>query len=285
MEQIFFRPMQKTDLSRVAELEKLCFRSPWSYNALAGELKNNAAHYRVAEKNGVVIGYAGMWLILDEAHITNVAITPEERGLGYGRALMLTMMHLAVSLGAVDMTLEVRESNLTAQSLYYALGFEKAGMRKKYYSDTGESAYILWLKSIKSHLLSERSIPMKQAIITNNAPAAVGPYSHAIVSGSFVFTSGMLGSDPSTGKLKEGVEAQTEQAFKNLKAVLEASGAALSDIVKTTVFINDMKDFPLVNKIYGSYFDDAFPARSCVQVAALPAGGLVEIEAVAILNK
>jgi len=285
MEQIFFRPMQKVDLSRVAELEKICFRSPWSYNALAGELKNDAAHYRVAEKSGIVIGYAGMWLILDEAHITNVAISPEERGFGYGRALMLTMMRLAVSLGAVDMTLEVRETNLAAQSLYYALGFEKAGIRKKYYSDTGESAYILWLKNIKSHLPSERSIPMKQPIITNNAPAAVGPYSHAIVSGPFVFTSGMLGTDPATGKLKEGVEAQAEQALKNLKAVLDASGAAFSDIVKTTVFLNDMKDFPLVNKIYGSHFDGAFPARSCVQVAALPAGGLVEIEAVAILNK
>ena len=277
--------MQKTDLSRVAELEKLCFRSPWSYNALAGELKNNAAHYRVAEKNGVVIGYAGMWLILDEAHITNVAITPEERGLGYGRALMLTMMHLAVSLGAVDMTLEVRESNLTAQSLYYALGFEKAGTRRKYYSDTGEDAYILWLRDIKSRLVSERSFSMKQPVNAPNAPAAIGPYCHAVKSGPFVFTSGQLGIDPATSTLREGVEAQAEQALKNLAAVLEASGASLKDVVKCTIFLADMKDFPLVNKIYGAHFEGAYPARSCVQVAALPAGGLVEIEAVAALEK
>ena len=149
---IAFRPMQKADLDRVAELEKLCFRTPWSYNALAGELKNSVARYRVAEQNGVVIGYAGMWVIYDEAHITNVAIAPDARGHGYGRALMLEMMQLALSLGAAMMTLEVRESNLTAQSLYYSLGFEKAGVRKKYYSDTGESAYILWLKDIKSQL-------------------------------------------------------------------------------------------------------------------------------------
>ncbi|HWS30097.1 MAG TPA: ribosomal protein S18-alanine N-acetyltransferase [Clostridia bacterium] len=285
MDQIFFRPMQKADLNRVAELEKICFRSPWSYNALAGELKNDVAHYRVAEKSGVVIGYAGMWLICNEAHITNVAIAPVERGKGFGRALMLTMMRLAVSLGADDMTLEVRESNLPAQSLYYKLGFEKAGVRKKYYSDTGESAYILWLKNIKSHLPSERSISMKQTIISNNAPAAIGPYSHAVISGSFVFTCGLLGVDPATGKLKEGVEAQAEQALVNLNAVLNAAGASLSDVVKTTVFLHDMKDFPLVNKIYGAHFEGGFPARSCVQVAALPAGGLVEIEAVAALSK
>jgi 2-iminobutanoate/2-iminopropanoate deaminase len=277
--------MEVCDVEAVAKLETICFSMPWSKSSLLDELKNSCSRYTVLEKDGKIVAYSGMWLIIDEAHITNVAISPEERGFGYGRALMLTMMRLAVSLGAVDMTLEVRETNLAAQSLYYSLGFEKAGIRKKYYSDTGESAYILWLKNIKSHLPSERSIPMKQPIITNNAPAAVGPYSHAVVSGSFVFTSGMLGTDPATGKLKEGVEAQTEQALKNLKAVLDASGAAFSDIVKTTVFLNDMKDFPLVNKIYGSHFDGAFPARSCIQVAALPAGGLVEIEAVAILNK
>lgn len=277
--------MQKADIARVAELEKQSFRTPWSYNALAGELKNDVAHYRVAIQNGAVIGYAGMWLIFEEAHITNVAIAPEARGNGYGRALMICMMELASSLGAEKMTLEVRESNLRAQSLYSSLGFEKFGVRKKYYSDTGESAYILWLKDIASSLQKERSIPMKKTVSASNAPAAIGPYSHAAVSGPFVFTSGQLGFDPATGKLKEGVEAQAEQALQNLKAVLEAAGATLDDIVKTTIFLADMKDFPLVNKIYGAQFTGDFPARSCVQVAALPAGGLVEIEAVAALNK
>ena len=123
---------------------------------------------------------------------------------------------------------------------------------------------------------------MKQAIIAQNAPAAVGPYSHAVKHGSMVFTSGQLGLDPATGKLAGDVEAQAVQAMENLKTVLAASGATLSDVVKTTVFLADMKDFPAVNKIYGSYFEGTFPARSCVQVAALPAGGLVEVEAVAI---
>ncbi len=125
---------------------------------------------------------------------------------------------------------------------------------------------------------------MKQPIIAKNAPAAIGPYSHAVVSGQFVFTSGQLGFDPENGKLKEGVEAQAEQALTNLKTVLEAAGASLESVVKTTVFLADMKDFPLVNKIYGTYFNGNFPARSCVQVAALPAGGLVEVEAIAMLK-
>ena len=125
---------------------------------------------------------------------------------------------------------------------------------------------------------------MKQPIIAKNAPAAIGPYSHAVVSGQFVFTSGQLGFDPENGKLKEGVEAQAEQALTNLKTVLEAAGSSLESVVKTTVFLADMKDFPLVNKIYGTYFNGDFPARSCVQVAALPAGGLVEVEAVATLK-
>ena len=125
---------------------------------------------------------------------------------------------------------------------------------------------------------------MKQTIIAKNAPAAIGPYSHAVVSGQFVFTSGQLGFDPENGKLKEGVEAQAEQALTNLKTVLEAAGASLESVVKTTVFLADMKDFPLVNKIYGTYFNGNFPARSCVQVAALPTGGLVEVEAIAMLK-
>lgn len=277
--------MQKADLDRVAELEKLCFRTPWSYNALAGELKNEVARYLVAEKDGIVIGYAGMWVIFEEAHISNVAIAPDFRGKSYGRALMLEMMRLAVSRGASEMTLEVRKSNLVAQALYASLGFEKAGTRRKYYSDTGEDAYILWLRDIKSRLVSERSFSMKQPVNAPNAPAAIGPYCHAVKSGPFVFTSGQLGIDPATSTLREGVEAQAEQALKNLAAVLEASGASLKDVVKCTIFLADMKDFPLVNKIYGAHFEGAYPARSCVQVAALPAGGLVEIEAVAALEK
>ena len=124
---------------------------------------------------------------------------------------------------------------------------------------------------------------MKKTVITaQNAPAAVGPYSHAVMAGDVLFTSGQLGLDPATGELKEGVEAQTTQALENLKAVLEAAGLSMKNVVKTVVFLDNMGDFAADNAIYATYFEGDTPARSCVQVAALPKGGLVEIEAVAV---
>ncbi len=123
---------------------------------------------------------------------------------------------------------------------------------------------------------------MKEIIVAENAPAAIGPYSHAVVINDMVFTSGQLGLIPETGKLPEGVEAQTEQALINLRNVLKASGADMEHVVKTTVFVQDLADFAKVNAIYAKFFATNPPARSCVQVAKLPAGGLVEIEAVAV---
>ncbi len=126
---------------------------------------------------------------------------------------------------------------------------------------------------------------MKKIISANNAPAAIGPYNHAVVAGNMVFTSGQIGLVPETGKLAEGgVEAQAVQALKNLEAVLVASGSSMADVVKTTVFVKDMNDFAKVNKIYGEAFGDNFPARSCVEVAKLPAGALVEVEAIGIVK-
>ena len=122
---------------------------------------------------------------------------------------------------------------------------------------------------------------MKQVVNAQNAPAAIGPYSHCVKVGKMVFTSGQIGIDPAVGGLVEGVEAQTIQ---NLKAVLEAAGSSMENIVKTTVFVKDMNDFAKVNKLYGMMIPAPFPARSCVEVAALPAGALVEIEAMALLN-
>lgn len=140
--------MQAKDLDRVEELEKICFRTPWSRAALASELKNSVAHYLVCECCGTVVAYAGMWVLYDEAHITNVAVAPEERGRGLGRRMMLCMMRAALLFKATSMTLEVREHNYVAQSLYTSLDFEKAGERKGYYYDTGESAYIMWNRDI-----------------------------------------------------------------------------------------------------------------------------------------
>lgn len=118
-------------------------------------------------------------------------------------------------------------------------------------------------------------------IYTQSAPAAVGPYSQAIRSGNLLLTSGQLGLDPETGNLPEGVEAQTEQSLKNIDAILSAAGFARTDVVKTTVFIRNMGDFGRVNEIYAAYFGEHKPARSCVEVSALPKGGLVEIEVIA----
>jgi len=122
----------------------------------------------------------------------------------------------------------------------------------------------------------------KIVVTAEKAPVAIGPYSAAIRVGDFVYTSGQLGLDPASGNLVEGgVEAETRQALENLKAVLEAAGAGLKDVVKTTVFLRDMGEFAKMNAIYAGFFIEKPPARSAVQVAALPKGGAVEIEAVA----
>ena len=122
----------------------------------------------------------------------------------------------------------------------------------------------------------------RTTINAQNAPAAVGPYVHAVMTGDIVFTSGQLGLIPETGVLAEGVEAQAEQAIKNLAAVLDAAGMTLANVVKTTVFLADINDFAAINAIYANYFTGDAPARSCVQAAALPKGGLFEIEAIAV---
>ncbi|MCD6291123.1 MAG: RidA family protein [Anaerolineae bacterium] len=124
---------------------------------------------------------------------------------------------------------------------------------------------------------------MKREIIaTDRAPAAVGPYSQAVRVGDFIFTAGQIGVDPATGKLRSSVEDQTRQILANLQAVLTAAGSGLDQIIKTTIFLVDIADFASVNAVYGEVFPNTPPARSTVQVAALPLGALVEIEAIAL---
>ena len=125
----------------------------------------------------------------------------------------------------------------------------------------------------------------KQIIHTERAPKAIGPYSQAVKANGFLYTSGQLGINPETGKLGACVECQTHNAMKNLGAILKEAGLDYSSIIKTTIFVADLADFATVNTVYASYFDGDYPARSCVQVAALPLGGLVEIECVAALNQ
>lgn len=120
---------------------------------------------------------------------------------------------------------------------------------------------------------------------TDQAPAAIGPYSQAVIAGNFVFTAGQIALDAATGQIVPGdVTAQTERVLRNLTAVLESAGATWGDVVKTTVYLQDMADFPKVNEIYGRMIGDARPARSTVQVAGLPRGVLVEIDAIAHLG-
>ena len=120
---------------------------------------------------------------------------------------------------------------------------------------------------------------MKQ-ISTANAPAAIGPYSQAIISGGLLYCSGQIPVEPATGVLPDGVMAQAEQAFTNLKNLIAAAGASIDNTIKTTVFIKDMNDFAVINEIYAKYFTAPFPARSCVEVARLPKDVLLEVEAI-----
>lgn len=122
-----------------------------------------------------------------------------------------------------------------------------------------------------------------KTVSTDKAPAAIGPYSQAQIVGNMVYTSGQIPIDPATGTIVEGLEAQANQVFKNIAALLEAAGSHISKVVKTTVFIKNMDDFAAINAVYGQYFTQPYPARSCVEVARLPKDVLLECEVIAEL--
>ena len=125
---------------------------------------------------------------------------------------------------------------------------------------------------------------MRKIVATDKAPAAIGPYAQANIIVDMFITSGQIPIDPATGNLVEGdIEAQTKQVFENLKAVLEAAGSGLDKIVKTTCFMDNMNDFAKMNEVYASFFSGDYPSRSAVEVAKLPKGALIEIEAIAYL--
>ncbi|WP_424767966.1 ribosomal protein S18-alanine N-acetyltransferase [Paenibacillus sp. sgz302251] len=142
---LVYREMELNDIDAIIAIEQEAFTSPWTAEAFTNELINNMfARYMVMELNGEVIGYGGMWIIMDEAHVTNIAIRSDFRGQGLGDRFMRELQRTAVFLGAVKMTLEVRVSNEVAQGLYRKHGFEPSGIRPQYYSDNNEDALIMW---------------------------------------------------------------------------------------------------------------------------------------------
>ena len=148
-ESITVRPMVMTDVDGVMAVEHDSFLTPWSRSAFEEELaQNRLARYIVAVENGEIVGYAGTWLVINEAHVTNVAVSGQRRREGIGRLLMQKLMELARDNDMESMTLEVRVSNAAARHLYQQLGFVEAGIRKNYYTETKEDALILWCEKL-----------------------------------------------------------------------------------------------------------------------------------------
>ena len=142
------RPMTHGDIAAVVPIEQVCFGDRWTPESFAAEIDNPASTYLVAERNGEVVGYAGFWLILEEAHITTIAINPSFQGLKMGEQLLLALIHAAESRGAKWLTLEVRASNVVAQRLYEKYGFSSLGRRRGYYQNDGEDALVMWTENI-----------------------------------------------------------------------------------------------------------------------------------------
>ncbi|MCM2535453.1 ribosomal protein S18-alanine N-acetyltransferase [Neobacillus pocheonensis] len=141
-----FRYMREEDIDQILEVEHASFTTPWSREAFMNELYNNKfAVYIVLEEDKKIIGYCGAWIVIDEAHVTNVAILPEYRGRKLGEELLKKLMSVAMEMGTKSMTLEVRVSNHVAQSLYRKLGFQNGGIRKNYYSDNQEDGLVMWV--------------------------------------------------------------------------------------------------------------------------------------------
>jgi len=153
LDALMFRSMTLEDLPDIVAIEQDAFTSPWTEEAFRNELTNNMfAKYMAMELDGAVIGYGGMWVIMDEAHITNIAIHSTYRGMGLGHRLLLELQRTALFFGAVKMTLEVRVTNEHAQRLYRKHGFEPAGIRPGYYSDNNEDALIMWAELDREQL-------------------------------------------------------------------------------------------------------------------------------------
>ncbi len=156
--------MSSADIPAVLEIEHRSFPTPWPRDAYVHELENNrTAVYMVARREGVLVGYAGMWVVLDEAHITTIAVDPPQRGQGIGEGLLIAMIERAGERGARWMQLEVRRSNTVAQALYRKYGFRDVGVRRTYYSDNSEDAIVMWTGNIWDQVFRERFEALRTA--------------------------------------------------------------------------------------------------------------------------
>lgn len=145
MSNILVREMEEKDVDGVLRIEELSFTTPWSKEAFVLEITTNKlAKYVIVERDGHIVGYGGVWLIIDEGHITNIAVEPQYRGQGIGNFLVEKLIDICKERGITSLTLEVRKSNIVAQSLYKKYGFKECGIRPGYYSDTKEDAIIMW---------------------------------------------------------------------------------------------------------------------------------------------
>lgn len=142
-------PLEEKYIDAIISIENLCFPTPWTRKSMEDELQNKFAKYVVVKKGNTVIGYGGIWLIVGEGHITNIAVHPEFRGIGVGNIIVESLINLCHKRNVFSMTLEVRASNFIAQNLYKKFGFKENGIRKKYYSDNDEDAIIMWRREVE----------------------------------------------------------------------------------------------------------------------------------------
>lgn len=156
LSRVIIEPMRREDIESICAVERRCYPVVWHAGAYETELANSCARYYVARLEGQVVGYAGMWVIMDEAHITTLAVSPEQQGRKIGQRLLITLIEEAISCGAEYVTLEVRVSNAAARHMYRKYGFEERAIRKNYYTDNWEDAIVMWL----SHLRGTRYLQM-----------------------------------------------------------------------------------------------------------------------------
>ena len=164
VEPVSIEPMLASDLDAVHRIDKRCFPTPWLPGAYLTELSNRSACYLVARIGPSVVGYAGQWIVSEEAHVTTLAVDPDQRGRKIGERLVLALMEEAVLRGATHSTLEVREGNRAAQGLYRKFGFRDAAIRKSYYTDNGENAIVMWAEEIHSPVYREKLRQLRQQI-------------------------------------------------------------------------------------------------------------------------